>query len=135
MEFVPGHYWMKKPNYTLDRRLTNQRYTDLNSALIQCVSKLKMCQGVVQEGAHDFYMYKDTKLSYEQGHTTYLMADDELIVTTMTLSSNGVSWTYQNPFTLTGEYGGWYSNKDDCLRNCGRKKLIYFSIFNDDVVN
>ena len=83
-----------------------------------CASKIRSCQGVVREGAHQYYMYKDTKLSYEAGHTAYLMGDDELIVTTMTVSSESVSWTYQNPFTLSGEYGGWTRTKDKCLHEC-----------------
>lgn len=74
--------------------------------------------GVVREGANQYYLYRDTKVSYEEGHTAYIMADDELVVTTMTLSSNSVSWTFKNPFTLTGEYGGWYNLKDQCLQQC-----------------
>lgn len=124
------YYWLKKNRHSLNSRVNNEKYTDLDSALTQCASRLKTCQGVVKEGSNEYYMYKDVKLISKDTHTAYLLTDDELVVTTMTVSSNAYSWTYKNPFTLSGAYGKWYSAKDTCLALCAKDSACGGCIYN-----
>ena len=120
---------MKKSGYTLTTRLTNDKTTDLSSALTKCAAAKATCQGVVKEGDKEFYLYKDIKLTAKSSHTTYLLGDDVVTATKMTVSSGGYSWTYQNPFRLTGTYGKKYTNKDDALAACASKSTtITFQI-------
>ena len=111
--------WSMKPGYTLTTRVHNKKYGDLNSALSAC-SNTATCQGVVQEGRKDYYLYRDTKLTERDGFRVWLRGGEVMTFTTMTLSSGGYTWTYMNPYTLEGRVDGKvYSNKDKALAACG----------------
>ena len=107
-----------KPGYTLNTRVNNKKYGDVNSALSAC-SQTSSCQGVVQEGPHDFFLYKDTKLTERDGFRVWLRGGDVMTFTTMTLSSEDYTWTYMHPYTLEGRVDDKvYPNKDAALKKC-----------------